>query len=215
MTIKAKRVGAVAKMDAEKAARYAARITRAPLPDKVHEALACVSTQIEVAAFDEFFSWRLGRYLATESQQLIPSIAEEMAFVAETLELADQLRQRMQNLPPVTAMRIKDVSFTTRGESFHEVRRRLDGEVVEASVLLKRTRLELASSFNNVGRKSAVGRDWLLHDVAHWFGDRGIGKEDAAAAAAKILRAAGIDAPDDPREARRLVRLFAKKAAKG
>jgi len=175
--------------------------------DVVRVALESVAGRVDLPTFNAFFGRRLGRFRSvSESQQEKPSVADESSLVDEAMEYIQQLRLRLANLPPDTSAHIRDVCWSRRQESFRDFRSRLDADLLETWALLLLTERKLEPFKDKAGRKSAFQRDWFLHDVAHHLERQGIGKVAAAGVAAGVLRAIGVDAPDDPAEARKLVR---------
>lgn len=209
MTVKGKRAEALRKMDSQEASRYGASgFVDGKYPvDAVRSALKDVAGPIDIPTFETFFAPRIGRYRAmADSQQDQPSVSAELALVDEAMTHIEQLRLRLESLPPDTEAHIDSVCWKRRREMFCEFRQRLDADLEEARVLLVLSERELEPFKGNAGRKSAMPRDWLLHDVAKHLNAHGVRKERAADVAAAVLRASGVDAPDDPREARKLVR---------
>jgi len=212
MTIKAKRAQALRKMDHKEAASYGTggwEDDSFPV-DTVRHALT--GAAIDLAAFDRFFGSRLARYRATlEWQQEQPPTAKELELLAEACEAIEQVRTRLAHLPPASKSHIQTVTWKRRKEHFQDFMRRLDVDLEEARTLLWLTERELEPSAGKTGRKSATLRDFLLHDVARWLNGNGVsGKTVASELAAAVLRALGIDAPEDPKEAARLVRAAEK-----
>ena len=179
--------------------------------DAVNAALQSVADRVDMVAFGEFFGRRLGRYRGmSESQQEQPSVADELALADEVMEYVQQLRLRLEHLPPDTDAHINAVCWNRRRELFHNFRLRLDADLAEAWTMLVLAERELEPFKGKAGRKNSSLRDRLLHDVAHRLAAIDISKEVAAGIAAAVLRAAGVDAPEDPREARKLVRAMEK-----
>lgn len=208
MTVKSRRAEALRKMSYQEASSYIlGGIVDETFPvDDVHAALKTVLDSIDVPDFDEFFGRALGRYRSmSESKQEQPNIADELSLIGESMEYVQQIRLRLEHLPPVTDAHVNTVCWKRRKELFHDFRLRLDADLKEAWVLLALAERELETLKGAPGRKSESLRDWLLHDVAHRLEITGIGKEASAGMAAAVLRAAGVAAPEDPREARKLV----------
>lgn len=212
MTIKAKRAKAVRKMDHDEARRYdTGGFVDETFPvDAVQTALATVSDRIDVSEFCRYFGSRLGQYRAqVESAEEQPAVADEMRLIDETEDLIQQLRLRLAHLPSDTGAEINKICWKRRGEFFHDFEQRLGVQLNEAAALLSLTWHELDAHKGNVGRKQPVARDWLLHDVACKLRSAGIeGKEEAAGVAANVLGAVGIDAPENPRKSREIIRNF-------
>lgn len=179
--------------------------------ETIHGALGDLASRIGLDAFDEFFGRRLGLYRAmVESRQKQPSVAEERTLVGEAMEFVQQVRSRLEFLPPDATAEIDAACWKRRHELFHEFRLRLDADLKEAWSLLALTERQLDQYKGAAGRKHASQRDWFLHDVARKLGEYGLGKIAAADTAAKVLRAAGIDAPENSAEARKLILAMEK-----
>lgn len=209
MTTKGKRSGALRKIEYQEASSYrmGGWVDDTFPVNAVHDALQGVAGRIDLAAFDDSFGQRLGRYRSmVESQRTRPSVADETILVEEAMEGVRQLQMRLEFLPPAANAHINCICWNRRRELFHEFRARLDADLKEALSLLVLTERELDSHKGAAGRKQASQRDWLLHDVAHDLESYGLGKMEAAETASKVLRAAGIDSPEGPSEARKLIR---------
>lgn len=206
MTIKGKRAGALRKMDNAEVSSYmlGGWVDETFSADEVHAALA--GLDVDLGSFDTFLGPRLGLFRDLKDySDTKPAIAEEKTLVEEAMQYVQQTRTRLEHLPPAAEARINTVCWNRHGETFDDRRRRLDAELQEVWNLLVLTERKLEPS-KAAGRKSASHRDRLLHDLAHWLADRGSNVTRSANAAAAVLRAVGIDAPDDPKKARAIVR---------
>lgn len=159
---------------------------------------------------DAFLHWlgpRLGmfRIIACCAAQT-PSVAEETALVNEALVAIEQVRVRLESLPPSVAAYVDVICWKARRELFFEFQRRIGDDLRTAGQMLDAALEELAQYAGRAGAKPKQSRDEFLHDVAHWLQDASVPKEQAAGIAAAVLRAVGVDAPEDPRKARDLVR---------
>lgn len=173
---------------------------------KVRKAVRAAGA-IDEGAFLGFFGHRLGRFRSmAEAATTTPSVAEESSLLDELLTAIEQVRTRLESLPPVADAYVNEISWKARSELFFDFQRRLDGELHLAWMMLAGAQQELDAHKGKSGAKPKQHRDWFLHDVAHWLQDAGTAKERAADVAAGVLRAVDVDAPDDPRKARDLVR---------
>jgi len=212
MTIKSKRARALREMDGAEASRYVlgGLVDETFHADKVHAALQ--GANVDLAAFDAFFGQRLGLfrdvsdYLGTK-----PAVAKESELIEEAMQHIQQIRLRLECLPPEAEMYVATICLQRHGEGFEVRRRRLDAELNEMVTLLGLTLRKLDSLKGATGRKSEAPRDRLLHDVAHWLAGHGTRSTSAAGAAADVLRAVGIAAPNDPKKARAIVRAVEAK----
>ncbi|MGH8272801.1 MAG: hypothetical protein ACRES9_00875 [Gammaproteobacteria bacterium] len=219
MTIKAKRAAALRKMEPKEGASYAmgGLVDESFPADDVHNALdeplKRFKGEVNLREFDAFFGPRLGQYRdISESRLNQPTVAGELALIEETTEVVQQLRLRLNHFPSDTDARINADCWKRPGELFDDFRARLDKQLNELGNLLALADCELERYKGQTGARGKSCRDSLLYDVARWFQARGVGKEAAADAAAQALRAAGVKAPDDLQEARRLVRTFERRS---
>lgn len=205
MTAKGKRSGALRKLELDEAARGAGGWVDDRFPaSAVHDALA--GTGVNLPEFDEFFRHRLGRYRAMrDSQAKRPSTSDELAFVRETIEISEQLQLRLAHLP----MRIKCEVLPNSSIS-----RRLPYELGQAITALVVAETTIERADKPKGSRGKAIRDQFLHDVAEWLHQHHVPVTTAAGVAAAVLRAVRFEAPEDPKEARNIVRRVAKARGK-
>lgn len=211
MVIKAKRAKSIRKVyrDSASGGWISGGMVDESFPvDEVHSALTVAGTSVDLARFGGFFGPRLGQFRCVEQSQVsTPSVADELGLIGELLEVIEQLRVRMGNLPPMTDAFLTQVCWRRRRVLFHEVAGGIDAQLKEVVTLLWLTEREIEPHGGQAGRTSLSNRDGLLRDVAAWLAENGgMRKEAAAGCAGAILRASRVSAPDDPRECVRIMR---------
>lgn len=221
MTIKGKRAAALRKITHDEAGKFArgrGGFVDESFPiDAVRRALRGLGVDLD--EFGVFFGPRIGRYRATlesndpDDENYRPSVAAELDFMEETLEAIEQVRLRLGNLPPMVGLEANVICWKARHEWFSDLTQRIDQDLSVARNVLIGAGRAVEPHKNKAGTKARTGRDWLLHDVAHWLSDRGIGTTKAADVAGAILRSVGIDVQDDPGKARAIVRAWERRTA--
>lgn len=211
MTIKGKRAGALRKVNPTEAQGGWASggWVDESFPDAaVEQALAIEQVGIDPAAFRAFYGPRLGRYrMVDDARSSTPSVTDELALIGELLEAVEQVKTRIENMPPMTDAFLNQVIWQRKRVLFHAWGGDLGTQLDELRTLLWLTEREMEPYRGQVGRGTAANRDGLLHDVAGVLEEAaGLGKVKAAGCAAAVLRASGVPAPDDPSEAAKIVR---------
>lgn len=220
MTAKGKRAGALRKVDRDDAQGgwISGGMVDESFPvEAVHHALVGAGVTVDLDAFGEFYGRRLGRFRDFESSRTsTPSVGDELALIAELLEAIEQTRTRLENLPPMTDAYLNQVCWLRQNVLFHEVARGIDTQLKEVTTMLWLTEREMEPYQGQRGRNTSSNRDHLLLDVAEKLTDMaGLGKEAAAGCAAGVLRASRVPAPDDPKEAAKIIRNIAKRIREG
>lgn len=214
MTVKGKRSGALRKVDRDEAdggaVTYGWVDETFPETD-VRRALLSECVNVDWQTFVAFYGPRLGRYRASrEFSESAPSISAELGLIQELLDAIEQTRTRLGNLPPQTESLLALVCHR-RGTGSDEFIRGIDTQLTELRTVLWLTEREMQPYRGQSGRAASSHRDSLLHDVAvRLRALAGLGKEAAAKCAAAVLRATHVPAPDDPKEAARIVRNIEK-----
>lgn len=216
MTIKGKRVGALRKISPDETATVGAGgcIDESFPVDAVHAALDGMG--VDLTGFNEYFAVRVGTYrMMNDANSSEPTFNQEMTLLAELVEYLSELRTRLDHLPPTVDAYLNEVCWFRHSEIFDSRHGRLDIELKELSTLLILTEQKLEPFKGQAGRKSKGSRNQLLYDVATWLRDRGAAAGASADAAARILQAVEIDAPDDPSETAKIIREHARRLNDG
>lgn len=221
MTIKGKRAAALRKITYDEAVKFTngrgGWVDESFPVNTVRDALR--GLDVDAGEFGAFFGPRIGRYRATlessdpDDDNYRPSVAADLEFMEEALEAIEQVRLRLANLPAMVDAQANLIYWRARHELFSNLVQRVDQDLSVARNVLIGAGREVEPYKNKAGTKARTGRDWLLHDVAHWLSDRGIGATKAADIAGAILRCSGVDVQDDPGKARAIVRAWERRAA--
>ena len=131
------------------------------------------SVQADREVFQAFLRERIAFFRSLgRSSETEPTTAQEIKLVDELRDLAQELRTRLDRLPPDAAARLDRLTWQMRGELFHDCSERLEGELSFASSVLALTAREL-EQYRGKGRgaKRKSNRDWFLSDVSQWLTD--------------------------------------------
>ncbi|HET7269391.1 MAG TPA: hypothetical protein VFJ15_14935 [Oleiagrimonas sp.] len=177
------------------------------LPQGVETALRGSVDESSMPAVLLFLGRRLGRYRGMkESSDAMPSRVDELRLASEAMDAIEQVRHRLANLPTRIDCEVELACWKGRKEPFFDFSQRLGDDLRIAWALLASAERIVSDRSERPGASKSL-RDHFLADVASYLQrNASLGKEAAAGLAAEVLRAAGVDAPSDPRKARNIVR---------
>lgn len=178
------------------------------LPEGIEKVLRPSVDEHHIQAFLSFLGRRLGTYRGMmESAETMPSRIDELRLANEAMDAIGQVRNRLESLPARIDSEVELACWQRRKELFFDFARRLDDDLRDAWMMLASAERTLDGRNEKPGANKSL-RDYFLADVAHYLeGNTGLRRKEAAAyLAAKVLRTADIDAPEDPRKARDIVR---------
>lgn len=171
----------------------------------VLRALGAVAEHMELAAFMDLLETELGFYRdMVASARSEPTVSEELRLADELLEVIAEARSRLEAMPPKLKAAAQRPCLHRNGVLLHQVLRDLDERLAEVSTLVVLAQRSLEPLHGCAGRKPAAHRDHLLRTVAGNL-PVGLSKERTAELACEVLRAMGVPAPADPREAARII----------
>lgn len=179
-------------------------VTSLTIPAELRPALIAFAGRREAALYlEEYIVLRVWRYMRQAAQVAKRrSAGADFTYIEETMRLIHQVRLRMDGLSPEVRAEIN----TARHGTFDGFARTLDAHLSDAFMALMGAAVSGGVRKGRGGARPKMARDRLLHDVALKLQAAGAGAEKAAGAAAAVLSMFGIDAPEDPRKARAIVR---------
>jgi|GEM_PF-3359876 len=142
------------------------------IPDpEIGATLESFGVNVDREAFMSFLRHRVGFYRSLkENQESQPTTAREVELVAETMEIIQELRTRLDHLPPDASAHADLVCWKHRKELFHDHTQRLDAELQLTWNMLAMTERELEKQRGKGrGAKRKLDRDWFLSDVTEWL----------------------------------------------
>ena len=206
MTIKGKRAKAVRKLPETALNRHFPRVYDDHLTADgaaLAAALSQVAHCVDLHRLTELIEREVVEYREqVEEDRCRMSLAETRTWLSETSDLADELSTRLALVghlhPAVYDETFCNVLFE---HDLKEITR------LHAIKAVSRHALTGLKGIHDIaGVPSKERRNCLLYIVAKHIEQSGVRKEAAAAVAAAVLRAFDIDAPEDPRKARAIVR---------
>lgn len=173
--------------------------------------------QAEPEVFKAFLRQRVGRYRSMkEWREKQPATAQELQLIKEAMDVIQELRTRLDHLPPDADAHINHIAWKRHGELFHDFRRRLDGTLQETWNMLVLTEREVDKYKGKAGAKRKWDRDSFLSDVADWLvaHAEGMTEPQAFKVTYRLCLALQVEVPeytdDDPAKFGAIIRGFRK-----
>jgi len=209
MTIKGERADNIRKMTPEESRllRLRGGAVDESIPAEAAQILA--GLELDVDALGAFFGPRLARYRegVEDASERLP-VAKEIQLAEETCELINELRERVASVPDIVRVGADMALWQRQNQTWFHVEHRLAKELDEAWMALQIGIKEAERFKGRSGAKSQWARDGLAVDtmaeVERLLPRVHGAKTKAARIARDLLKACGIQVPEDLKDFRRL-----------